>query len=137
MKKKENPSVRPSALQIGLAISLLSIFAILFTSSFAPLQGASRAPSGEEPNVPIVAPQPDPTFTFSTIDVPGATNTLAGGINNLAHIVGYYTQADGVFHGFKDVGGMFTSIDDPNATSGTGAADINGSDQIVGSYKFH
>lgn len=136
MKKKENPSVRASALQIGLAISLLSIFAILFTSSFAPLQGASRAPSGEEPNVPIMAPQPDPTFTFSTIDVPGATNTLAGGINNLAHIVGYYTQADGVFHGFKDVGGMFTSIDDPNATSGTGAADINGSDQIVGSYNF-
>jgi len=39
-------------------------------------------------------------------------------------------------HGFLDVGGMFTVIDDPNATSGTTATDINRSDQIVGSYNF-
>ena len=39
-------------------------------------------------------------------------------------------------HGFLDVGGMFTVIDDPNATSGTTATDINHSDQIVGSYNF-
>jgi len=39
-------------------------------------------------------------------------------------------------HGFLDVGGMFTVTDDPNATSGTTATDINRSDQIVGSYNF-
>ncbi|PYU24508.1 MAG: hypothetical protein DMG30_08405 [Acidobacteria bacterium] len=77
-------------------------------------------------------------FTFTTVDVPGATNTGAAGINNLGHIVGGYNQSSGFFpdHGFLDVGGMFTVIDDPNATSETTATDINRSDQIVGSYNF-
>jgi hypothetical protein len=57
-------------------------------------------------------------------------------VNNLGHIVGYYTQADGIFHGFLDIAGTFTTVDDPSATSGTGLSDINGSDQIVGSYNF-
>ena len=89
-----------------------------------------RATSGRQ------APQPDISFIFTTIDVPGATNTLAGGVNNFGHIVGYHAQTNGIFHGFLDVGGMFSVIDDPNAISGTGASDINGSDQIVGSYNF-
>jgi hypothetical protein len=136
MKKKQNNSARASALQITLALALISLSAILLASSFAQLAGAGRLQGAVESNVPVSAPQPDVTFTFTTIDVPGATNTLAGGLNNLDHIVGYYTQSDGIFHGFLDVGGMFTSIDDPTATSGTGASDISGSDQIVGSYNF-
>jgi uncharacterized membrane protein len=135
MKKLKNNSAQPLALQIT-ALALISISAIFLVSSFAPLRGAGGIPSADEPDVVNAAPQPDITFTFTTIDSPGATNTLAGGINSLGHIVGYYTLADGIFHGFLDVGGTFSAINDPNATSGTGASDINGTDQIVGSYNF-
>ena len=40
MKKKENESLGASALQITLALALISISAILFASSFGPLSGA-------------------------------------------------------------------------------------------------
>src|SRR5215471_15593464 len=136
MKKKHNHSVRGLVLRIALALPLISIFAILFTSSFAPLQGAGNVPSTVEPDVLIQAPQPDVTFTFTTIDFPGAAATLAGGINSLSHIVGGYALPNGSRHGFLDVGGVFTTIDDPDATLGSEAADINGSEQIVGSYDF-
>ncbi len=79
---------------------------------------------------------PSATFTFTSIDFPGATHTGAGGINNLGQIVGGYVLPNGTRHGFLDVGGIFTTIDDPNATVGTVASDINSSGQIVGSYDF-
>jgi hypothetical protein len=75
-------------------------------------------------------------FSYTTIDVPGATNTGAGAINNLGQIVGGYTLPDLKFHGFLDVGGIFTTIDDPHATAGTALSDINNLGQIVGSYDF-
>jgi len=37
---------------------------------------------------------------FSTIDVPGATNTAAIGLNEHGDLVGGYVDADGVAHGF-------------------------------------
>jgi len=38
--------------------------------------------------------------TYTTIDVPGASQTIANGINNEGYIVGYYIDADGHQHGF-------------------------------------
>jgi uncharacterized membrane protein len=77
------------------------------------------------------------SFTYTTIDFSGATTTLAAGINNSSQIVGGYQLADGSRHGFLDVGGMFTTIDDPSATSGSEAVGINNSGQIVGAYDLN
>jgi len=76
------------------------------------------------------------SFAFTPIEVPGAIQTFAGGINSLGQIVGGYALPDGTRHGFLDVGGSFTSFDDPNATVGTEGSDINTSGQIAGSYNF-
>src|SRR5260370_38433181 len=56
------------------------------------------------------------SFTFTTIDYPGATQTLATGINNLGQIAGPY-QAAGVNNGFVDVGGTLSTLNFPAATS--------------------
>ena len=71
-------------------------------------------------------------YTFTTLDIPGATGTIAYGINGRGQIVGYYGDAQRVGHGFvraKD--GTFTTLDVPGAT-GTIAFGINGHGQIVG-----
>ena len=74
------------------------------------------------------------TFTYTSIDFPGAVASFAGGINNPGQIVGGYQLADGSMHGFRDVDGTFTTIDCDMATSGTEAARINNQGQIVGAY---
>ena len=71
-------------------------------------------------------------FTFTTIDVPGATETSAVGINAGGDIVGTFLNASG-FHGFLLSQGVFTTIDVPGATS-TEARGINAARHIVGSF---
>jgi probable HAF family extracellular repeat protein len=57
-------------------------------------------------------------FTFTTIDVPGATSTEASGINARGQIVGHFLDASGAEHGFALVRGpTFITIDVPGATS--------------------
>src|SRR5215467_646140 len=73
----------------------------------------------------------DVQYSFTTIDVPGAINTQAFGINDSGQIVGFFDDALGG-HGFVlDTGGNFTTIDVPGASS-TRAFGINDSGQIVG-----
>jgi uncharacterized membrane protein len=72
-------------------------------------------------------------FTFTTIDVPGATLTNAIGINAHGQIVGGFADAGGAFHGFLLDGGTFTTIDVPGATF-TAAFGINNRGQISGFY---
>lgn len=82
------------------------------------------------------------SYNYTTIDFPNATETAAGGINNSGEIVGGYV-AMGVRHGFLLSGGMFSTIDDPNATPGSGAGTgsenhgINNLAQIVGAYDLN
>src|ERR1043166_6954321 len=71
--------------------------------------------------------------TFTTIDVPGAIFTVAEGINPAGEIVGIYTDANGVDHGFLLRQGSFTTIDFPGATS-TLAVGINPAGELVGFY---
>jgi len=73
------------------------------------------------------------TFTFTTIDVPGASDTVVTGINPSGQIVGYYNDGSGAQHGFLDDQGVFTAIDVPGAAF-TAAFGINARSQIVGSY---
>ena len=69
---------------------------------------------------------------FATIDVPGASNTQAFGINVHGDIVGSYL-ALGVTHGYLLSGGLFTTIDVPGAND-TAARSINSRGDIVGGY---
>ena len=76
-------------------------------------------------------------YTFTTIDVPGATHgpgtngTNALGINDAGQIVGLF-DATGR-HGFLKDGAIFTTIDVPGAIA-TDAQGINDAGQIVGGF---
>ena len=76
-----------------------------------------------------------PSYTFTPIDVPGATSTAARSINDANQIVGSFTDSAGT-HGFVLSGGSFSTIDVPEATAsfGTFASGVNDADQIVGDY---
>lgn len=68
---------------------------------------------------------------FTTIDVAGAINTFAYGINNLGDVVGYYTDSPGRKHGYLLSGGEFTQVDFPGAHD-TEARSVNDAGDIVG-----
>jgi probable HAF family extracellular repeat protein len=73
------------------------------------------------------------TFTYTTIDAPGARNTTALGINDRSQIVGSFDNGATDYHGFQRSNGQFTIIDGPGATFTTPAG-INNKGQIVGGY---
>jgi hypothetical protein len=71
--------------------------------------------------------------TFTTIDVAGAVETDANGINMSHVIVGSYVGAGGASHGWVRRGDGIETFDVPGST-GTFAHGINDGDQIVGWY---
>jgi hypothetical protein len=80
------------------------------------------------------------TFDFISIDAPCsacpggiARRTAIGGISPRGDIVGVYTDAVGVQHGFQLSSGQFTAIDFPGALS-TVARGISPTGDIVGQY---
>jgi probable HAF family extracellular repeat protein len=74
-------------------------------------------------------------FTIANIDVPGAQLTSAAGINNAGTIVGTFTDAAGVTHGYlaDNTGAVVNVIDFPGATF-TAAGGINEKGDIVGTF---
>ena len=79
----------------------------------------------------LAAAQKAPTFT--QINVPGATETDANGINTNGVVVGAYFDSAGLEHGFQMTGTRFKKLDAPNST-GTLAYGINDAGVIVGWY---
>jgi probable HAF family extracellular repeat protein len=71
--------------------------------------------------------------TYTMIDPPGSTSTIADGINDLGQIVGSYYDSSGE-HGFIYSGGAYTIIDAPGGTSTT-VDGINDLGQIIGYYE--
>jgi hypothetical protein len=71
--------------------------------------------------------------TRTPIDVPGGSDTFAGGINSAGQIVGLFFDGSGVGHGFLDTGGVFTPIDAPGAPA-TQAFGINATGETVGVF---
>src|SRR5260370_3601373 len=69
---------------------------------------------------------------FTIINVPGASDTAAEGINSVGQIVGSFADSTGR-HGFLDTNGVFTKIDFPGTTF-TEPFGINNSGQIVGAF---
>jgi probable HAF family extracellular repeat protein len=72
-------------------------------------------------------------YRFVKIDVPNAVSTDARGINARGDIVGTYTDANDVNHGFLLRQGVFSSIDVPDAAF-TGTRAINARGDIVGNF---
>jgi hypothetical protein len=75
-------------------------------------------------------------FTFSTIDVPGAAQSWASGINNSGRVTGhYFTSLPGNAQGFllPNVGSNPVSTNIPGSTE-SASIGINNSCQIVGFY---
>jgi uncharacterized membrane protein len=78
--------------------------------------------------------------TFTSFDVPGATNTIAADINNSGSIVGRYctlsicADLTSEWHGYLLNGDHVTTIEFPNAFH-TNAVGINESGDIVGRYR--
>ena len=73
------------------------------------------------------------TPTFTTIDYPGSTATMAWGINTHGDIVGIYMLADKKWHGFLLSGGNYTPIDFPGSDN-TQLQGINPAGAISGIY---
>jgi hypothetical protein len=71
---------------------------------------------------------------YTSIDVPGASDTVGQGVNDRGDIVGGYTS-NGVSHGFLSSRGTFTTVDFPGADSGF-ARGINRRGDIVGLYSM-
>jgi probable HAF family extracellular repeat protein len=73
---------------------------------------------------------------YTAIDVPGAFDTFAQGINNDGDVVGYFDDSLGHRHGFIESGGVYTTFDEPSANAGTTKAfGINDAGDIVGTYQ--
>jgi hypothetical protein len=78
------------------------------------------------------------TSTFTPLNLPAgfhAVSVTATDINNSGEISGYYTDTSGKTYGFLDIGGIFSSINDPfgNGTD-TMFLGLNNLGQVVGSY---
>ena len=72
-------------------------------------------------------------YSFTSIDVPGASTSPAYGINDAGQIVGYYEAAG--FHGFLKTGANFAALDATSlGATGTFAQRINNGGDIVGTY---
>ncbi len=71
-------------------------------------------------------------YTFTTYSIPGATGSIASGINDAGTVVGTYYDAGGS-HGFRQLNGLFKTIDWPGAdVTGTRLGAINNANQYVG-----
>ena len=82
------------------------------------------------PSTALALPIP---YTFHRVAVPGSIHTEIRGINDLGHIVGTYTDANGRMHGFVLADGTLTTIDFPGGQH-TRAYAINNKGQILGDY---
>jgi len=75
------------------------------------------------------------TFTYTTLNAPGApNNTRAFGVNDAGQVAGYYVDNTG-YHGFLETGGTYTTLDVPGAKYGTYAFGVNNAGQVAGPYQ--
>lgn len=79
----------------------------------------------------VGAPARAASYTYTLVDVPGATETRLGGINNSGLAVGRYVDGGGV-HGFTYLNGTIATFDAPGAYGKTVPLGINDKGQIAG-----
>jgi probable HAF family extracellular repeat protein len=75
------------------------------------------------------------TRLYSFLDVPGAAqySTSPSGLNDKEQVAGYFADANGMYHGFIEQGGAYTTIDVPGATE-TYPDGINNKGTIQGQW---
>jgi hypothetical protein len=71
---------------------------------------------------------------FTTENFPGAVSSMVTGINSLGDTTGIYTDAAGNTHGFVNVGGTFTTVDNPASTVFNQSLGINTARTTVGYF---
>jgi len=122
--------------RVLLAFPLLPLF-LLAACETNPLEPAAApfAAQRVDPANAVMVSSASHAFTFTRIEVPGASSTTAWGINARGDIVGSYVDGAGVTHGFLLHRGSFTTIDVPGATSAD-ARGIGPNGEIVGIYKL-
>ena len=74
------------------------------------------------------------TYSFTTLDAPGARITLAADINNSGQVTGYYLDASGRYRSFVESGGTFTTHN--VAGFNNYAHGINDNGQVTGWYEM-
>ena len=84
------------------------------------------------PNSPLKAQNTHP-LTFTTIDFPSSTGTLANKVNARDEIVGTYADSVNASHGLLLKAGSFTTVDFPGAIN-TALEGINDRTDITGAY---
>jgi hypothetical protein len=65
------------------------------------------------PNNGFTVTSPYGGASFTPENFPGSAQTQVIGINNNGETVGFYVDGMGNTHGFKDVGGSFSTVDNP------------------------
>lgn len=75
-----------------------------------------------------------PTFTVTSIDVPGAGATVPQGINAGGDVSGWYLDPGGHTHGFIMHDGAFTQVDYPGADN-TALRGIGPDGTVLGTYR--
>src|SRR4029077_10594504 len=84
---------------------------------------------------PILPVPPEAPLTYTNIDIPGASSSIASNINGSGQIVGAYVDSLGTQHAYVTGNhGGFTTFDFPGAVSTFGSG-INDKGDVVGSYK--
>jgi len=70
---------------------------------------------------------------WTQLDVPGAAQTVAQGINDAGVVAGVYFDSDLNQHGWVLAHGVYITVDVPGSTF-TGIFNINAEGEIVGAY---
>lgn len=110
-------------------LAVLTVLAVGCTEpSSAP--NSRRAATESGPAFSAVAS----SFTFATLDPPGSVSTWPMAIGGNGDVVGFYTDAAQVSHGFVFSNDSYTTIDYPGAAY-TEARGIGPNGDIVGAYR--
>ncbi len=73
-------------------------------------------------------------YTFTRIDVAGATETEVWDVNNHGQVAGASVDGDGVLRGFVYSNGSYTSISGPSGSLDSVAFGVSDGGAVVGSY---
>ncbi|MBX9624947.1 MAG: PEP-CTERM sorting domain-containing protein, partial [Gemmataceae bacterium] len=86
----------------------------------------------------LATPGPGGSYSYTTLDVPGAERTTIRGINGRGQLVGSYTPAGAAPRGFVATPGgsgyTFADLVHPDGAGGTEALGINDAGTVVGYY---
>src|SRR6516225_7756300 len=110
-------------------VAAMILVAVVVSTALA--YGAAK--SGPNPvSASPASDQGSTSYTYTSIDYPGAARSRANGINDRGDIVGIYLDSSGVWHGYLLSGGTFTTIDAPGSIQ-TRTTSINNRG-VIGGY---